>query len=164
MHSSPLLGWLFFLLQVWQKGIPLLSDIVVCFGSVPNSLWILVESNEIHEMLFLRQSQQNQGSLLSPNVSKIFVSRREHFLWSHLLQQSQKMHSCFLPITLAHFTHLYTTKSGQEQYKFLFLVWFSNSVLLRPEHLRWCQILQQEQHILFTLAHFPFALSTHIRI
>ena len=122
-HSIRLLGWLFFLLQVRQTGIPLLSEILVCFGNVPNSLWILVESNEIHEMVFLRQSQQNQGSLLLLNISKPFVSRRKHFLWSHLFQQSQKMHSCFLPITLAHFPHLYTPQSGQDQYKFLFSVW-----------------------------------------
>ena len=80
-HSSPLLDWLFFLLQVRQTGILLLSDIVVCFGNVPNSLWILAESNKIHEMLFSRQSQLNQGSLLLFNISKKFVSRREHFLW-----------------------------------------------------------------------------------
>ena len=102
---------------------------------------------KIHEMLFLRQSQQNQGSLLLLNVSKTFVFRREHILWTHLLQQSQKMHFCFLPIILAFFSHLYTAQSGQDQYKFLFLVRFSNSVLLRPEHLRWYQTLAFWYHL-----------------
>ena len=34
-----------------------------------------------------------------------------------------------LPITLTHFPNLYTTQSEQDQYKFLFLVSLSNSVL-----------------------------------
>ena len=60
----------------------------------------------------------------------------------------------FLPITSTHSIHLCTTQSGQDQCKFLFLVPFSNSVFLMPEHLRRCQTLQQQQHLLSPLSTF----------